>query len=127
MALRDTLSHLAAHLPAATPRVRAALWPTLAPYWGPWRLVIVATFPDLRHRDGDNVQKQVWDGLQGVLYRNDAQVRRWGGGLEVGEPGLRVEATPLVPVDMWTPVVEPGKDRPPRGLGRQLVEAGGLL
>lgn len=41
---------------------------------GPVAVQIVAYMPDRRRRDIDNVIKAVMDGLNGVLYHDDAQV-----------------------------------------------------
>lgn len=60
---------------------------------GEFRVDVVIRYSGKRRADGDNVQKAVWDGLNGVLYNDDRQVLQWTGVVEVdcGEDNLVVK------------------------------------
>lgn len=47
----------------------------LALFDRPVSLTATAYFPDARRRDGDNVLKAVQDGLKGVAYQDDSQIK----------------------------------------------------
>jgi Holliday junction resolvase RusA-like endonuclease len=52
---------------------------------------IAAYVPDLRRRDGDNLQKAIWDGLNGVAWEDDSQVVEWRGFKVLSRDNPRVD------------------------------------
>jgi len=64
-------------------------WPGDARY----SVTVVAYFADGRHRDVDNVAKAALDGMQGICFRNDAQVIRLvseRGGIDRANPRTEI-------------------------------------
>lgn len=50
---------------------------------GEFRVDMVARYADKNRADGDNIQKAVWDGLNGILYGDDRQVLEWTGRIQL--------------------------------------------
>lgn len=63
-----------AALAACPPALRAALVKDAKIVWIVALSIVV---PDRRRRDADNVQKQIGDALQGVLWLDDSQIVEW--------------------------------------------------
>lgn len=40
-----------------------------------------------RHHDGDKMDRALWDGLTGVIFRDDSQIVTWAGSKRIAEPG----------------------------------------
>lgn len=75
---------------------------------GPVRIFCTFYLPDLRPRDGDNLEKAVWDSLQGIAFKNDAQVCEWGGAKLLDKTNPRAVVTieelpPLSPSKLHSP------------------------
>lgn len=68
------------------------------PIVGPVRLTMSFYVPDNRARDGDNLQKSVMDGLKGIGYLDDKQVKSWSGEIDVDreKPRAFISLEPLV-------------------------------
>lgn len=54
-------------------------------------LMLVMYFPDKRRRDFDNISKSICDGLNGVAWEDDSQVKEWHGTINVDRANPRVE------------------------------------
>lgn len=92
------------YTPTATLRyerdVRTAFWAAAAQagVWATWqraghfRVELRLHFGDLRRRDADNVAKSVLDGLNGVAWGDDAQVRDLRVHVDVDRARPRLEA-----------------------------------
>lgn len=87
------------------------------PIVGPVRLEMVFYVPDLRPRDGDNLQKAVMDGLKGVGYADDKQVRVWSGSIELDRENPRAVLM-LAAVALPEPTIL-GSKRAPRARRRE--------
>ncbi|MCH5374817.1 MAG: RusA family crossover junction endodeoxyribonuclease [Planctomycetes bacterium] len=67
------------------------------PFEGPVEMVGVCWFPDRRRRDIHNYIQAIADGLEGICYANDNQVKRlvWEfGGVDKDEPRIEITVTP---------------------------------
>lgn len=69
-------------------------WGPRTPTLGPVRLDLEFHLATRGRADGDNLEKLVWDALEGYLYVNDRQIVRWSGAIILGaaEPHTRITA-----------------------------------
>lgn len=85
------------------------------PIVGPVRLEMQFYVPDNRARDGDNLQKAVMDGLKGIAYTDDSQVKQWGGsiGVDKENPRALVAIEPIPEILMGEIRVKRARRREP--------------
>jgi Holliday junction resolvase RusA-like endonuclease len=66
-----------------------ALTAGVKPIAGPVLLSVWFYLPDARKRDGDNLQKVIWDALNGIGYRDDHQITEWHGRSQIDRANPR--------------------------------------
>lgn len=69
----------------------SAVMARVAKLAGDVALMLVMYFPDKRRRDFDNISKSICDGLNGVAWEDDSQVKEWHGTINVDRANPRVE------------------------------------